>query len=90
MKKIVLFFICAALLIACSRSMTKEQYIDVMSTLGCKGMAENTPNADQVLKDKDVTLDQIKKFRKKTKPEEMRPVANQIIRRVMECHNLKE
>lgn len=89
MKKLVLFLVCAGLLVSCSRSITKEQYIDVMSTLGCKGLAESTPGADQILKDKGVSSDQIMKFRKSTKPEEMMGVANQIIKRVMECHGVK-
>jgi len=89
MKKLVLLLMGAGLLVSCSRSITKEKYIDVMSTLGCKGMAEGSSGGAVILKDKGVTLEQIAKFRKSTKPEEMRPVANQIIKRVMECHNVK-
>lgn len=89
MKKAVFLLLCAGLLVSCSRSITKEQYIDVMATLGCKGMAESTTGADRIMKEKRVTSDQIMKFRQSTKPEDMMLVANEIIKRVMECHGVK-
>jgi hypothetical protein len=76
-------------ILSCSRAMTKEKYIDTMAELGCKGMAESTPGAEKVLKDKGVTSDQIMKFRQSTKPEEMMLAANEIIKRVMECRGVK-
>ncbi len=87
-KKIVITCLCLMFLAACSRGITKEQYIDAMATLGCKGVNEGTPESEAIFKEKKITLQGVQDFRKKGKAEDMLKASMEIANRVMACHGL--
>lgn len=80
----------AAMLTACSRPIPSDQYIKAMVALGCKGagVLETTPEGAAVLKEVGVTLDQVRQFRKKSKPSMMVGVSMEIARSVAQCHGV--
>lgn len=87
-KKILLAGFCIALMASCSKGLSREQYIDAMSTLGCKNVSEGTPEAQAIYKDKKITQDDIQKFRKSGDAKEMLKVSMEIASRVMACHGV--
>ncbi len=89
-RKILLGIFIVGLLVACSRTITQEQYIGAMTALGCKNMTERSPGAAAVLKEAGVAGDQIVVFRKKMDPKKTTEVSMEIARRVMECHGVKK
>ncbi|MBN1282415.1 MAG: hypothetical protein JXA24_01410 [Proteobacteria bacterium] len=88
MKKAALAILLLAFIGGCSRGITREQYIDVMATLGCKGLGEGLPDAEKVLKEKGVTIEQIDEFRKNSDAKEMINTSMEIASRVMACHGV--
>jgi len=87
-KKIALTIICLAFAAACSRGISSEKYIEVMTELGCKGINESQPAAAEVFKEKKVTLEQLKDYRKKGDAKDMMKVSMEIANRVMACHGM--
>lgn len=83
-------FMAAGLLTSCSRPIPSDQYIKAMVALGCKGagVLETTPEGAAVLKEAGVTLDQVKTFRKESKPPVMVRVSMEIARSVAQCHGV--
>lgn len=74
---------------ACTSKMTKEKYISVMTELGCKHLAENSKSAEDILKEKKVTSQDLEAFRKNMKAEESLEVAGKIAKGVLKCHGVK-
>ena len=86
--RITLAIVLALFIAACSstKSITKQQYIDTMVELGCHDVAdENTGDALDIFALKKVTKEGIDKFRKDTKPDEMKEIQAQIAQQVKEC-----
>lgn len=90
MKKIIFVSLALLFVVACSRTITQEQYIASMTALGCKDMTERSPDAAKVLKEAGVSEDQVMVFRKKMDPKRTTEIAMEIARRVIECHSIKE
>lgn len=70
---------------ACSSAIPTQKYIDAVSALGCKGLQEGNPAADEVLKQNGVTQAQIQQFRQKSKFDTMAQAATEIAKRVAAC-----
>lgn len=73
-------------LLACGPKLSQEKYVNIMTELGCNLAQENTPAAETTYKKFGATQNDIQEFRKKTKPETMIQVANQIAMSVAACH----
>ncbi len=89
MKKIFLLVGAAAMLVSCTKMISKEQYVDAMSTLGCKMAQEGTPQGEEILKEKGVTAEDIMNFRKKMNPEQIADIVKEISKKVAACHGVK-
>lgn len=70
---------------ACSSTIPTQKYVEAESALGCKGLQEGSPAADEVLKQNGVTQAQIQQFRQNAKFDTMTQVANEIVKRVAAC-----
>ncbi len=68
--------------------LNQEQYIALMTELGCKRNLENTPGALETYKKFGVAQDDIQAFRKGNKAEVMMKVATQIASNVAACFNV--
>jgi len=87
-SSIVVLLLLAVLCVSCSKTISEDKFIDVMSTLGCKGVLETNPEATDIFKEKGVTLAEVQNFRKKMDPKNASDIANQVANRVMECHGV--
>ena len=76
-------------LAACGPKLSKENYVGLMSDLGCGMVAENTPGSEAIYKKYGATQADIQEFRQKTKREVMIQVAQEIAQKVMACHGVK-
>ncbi len=74
---------------ACAKSISQEQYIKVMSDLGCKLVMENSPGGQDILKADGVTPEDIQTFRKKNDVNTMIATAKEIATRVAACHGIR-
>lgn len=89
MKKL---FFCLGLLLfvfnlmGCGPKLSRENYVALMTDLGCKMTLENTPAAEEVYKKFGATPQDVQEFRQKTKSEIMMQVATQIATNVAACH----
>lgn len=72
----------------CSRTISKEQYIEGMAAVGCAGLFETAPEAARVLKRLDLSLRDVERFRQKASPREMGQIAQEIAARVRSCSGL--
>ena len=89
MKRFIFAGAVILLIAGCGRTITKEQYIGAMEAIGCSNyLAETSPEAQQMLKDRGITYDQIVDFRKKMKPKDIIEIVNDISGRVMACHGI--
>lgn len=69
--------------------LSKENYVALMSDLGCALVAENSPQSEALYKKYGATQADIQEFRKKTKAETMLQVSREIANRVAACHGVK-
>ena len=89
MKKIFSLFgfgLFTLTLLACGPKLSQEKYVNIMTELGCNLAQENSPAAENTYKKFNATQKDIDEFRKKSKPEIMIQVANQIAMSVAACH----
>ena len=89
MKKALLLIGVAAMLVSCTKIISKEAYVDAMATLGCKMAHETSPEGIELLKEKGVTPEDIMNFRKKMKPEQIADIVKEISTKVAACHGVK-
>jgi nitrogen regulatory protein PII-like uncharacterized protein len=89
-KNIALAAVVVLSFVSCSSTITKEKYVDVMSSIGCKDTNESTPEGLAVMKEKGVTPADIATFRKKMDPDKIMEIVNEIAKRVYECHGIKK
>lgn len=75
---------------ACTSTIPTQKYVDAMSALGCKGLQEGNPAADEVLKQNGVTPAQIQHFRQKSKFDTMAQAAGEIAKRVAACAGINQ
>jgi len=74
---------------ACSPKLSKENYTNLMSDLGCGLIAENSPQSEAIYKKYGATQADIQEFRQKSKKETMMQVSQDIANRVAACHGVK-
>ena len=74
---------------ACGPKLSKENYVNLMSDLGCGMVAENSPQSEAVYKKYEATQADIQEFRQKSKKEVMMQSAQEIAQRVAACHGVK-
>jgi hypothetical protein len=73
---------------ACGPKISQENYINLMSDLGCGLVAENSPQSEAIYKKYGATQADIQQFRQKTKRETMMQVSQDIAKRVAACHGV--
>jgi len=86
MLRILIVLMAVAMVAACSKpQMTREKYVEVMTELGCKNIAEGSPQALEMYKTKGVTQEEIIKFRSTATQRDMLDTATAIAQNVTEC-----
>ncbi|MBT3181473.1 MAG: hypothetical protein HN337_03075 [Deltaproteobacteria bacterium] len=88
-KNVMMVLLVAVFLVACSKSMTREQYIDAMVTMGCKSTSEAAPEGKEIMKEKGITQEDIMNYRKKMDPDKIMETITEISTKVAECHGVK-
>jgi uncharacterized protein YxeA len=90
MKKIMAAAFAVLFIAACSKAavkeITKDQFVEVMSEMGCKQLTEGSPAAVKYYETKGVTQKDIENFRKNSDPQEMVEVSQTIAQKVAECY----
>ncbi len=76
-------------LAACGPKISRENYVNVMSDLGCQMAAEASPASDAIYKKYGATQADIQEFRQKSKRDVMMSVSQEIAQRVAACHGVK-
>lgn len=69
-----------------SLKLSKENYVNLMSEMGCGMMGEGTPQVESLYGKYGVTQADIDAFRKNSSPDVMMAAAGQIAQRVAACH----
>lgn len=81
---LVLFFIT----VACSSGIGQEKYVQVMADLGCKGIVETSPKANEIYQQHSIAQKDIDKFRKGMNRDNVKEIADQIVQKVAACHGI--
>ncbi len=89
-KNMVMIFLVVVFLVACTKTITKEQYIDAMVTMGCKSTSETAPEGKQIMQGKGITQEDIMTYRKKMDPEKIQEIITEISTKVAACHGIKQ
>ncbi len=73
----------------CGPKLSKAQYIQVMTELGCGNLSEIQPGAQEIFKKLNVTQDDINQFRIKGDREDIVTAATEIATKVAACHGIQ-
>lgn len=85
---VIMFAITACLFLSCTKTISNDQYINAMVSIGCKDLQEASPGAVQLLKEQGITPSDIDRFRKKMDPKKAGVIVQTIAARVGECHGV--
>lgn len=82
---VVISIAAASVLSSCTKVITTEQYVNAMSSIGCKGLQETSSEAAELLKAQGLAYSDIQTFRKKMDPKKSMQIAQDIATRVGAC-----
>ncbi len=90
MKKVMAAAFAVLFIAACSKAtvkeITKDQFVEVMSEMGCKQLTEGSPEAVKYYESKGIAQKDLENFRKNSDPQQMVEVSQTIAQKVAECY----
>lgn len=75
---------------SCGPRLSKDQYVNAMTEVGCKGLGENSPGVAEIYKGQAVSQGDIDEFRKKGGRDALMAAAMTIATNVARCHGVSQ